>query len=171
MSWTFRLFFFVLVKYTCLRDCLWFSWGWRTIDIEGVFVLMCVKSVHCKAHPCIDWDSSKQSLLLNQALNVWQNQIPSLLDIGGQYSEIIKWHNLLRTTATFFSILPGAISSEEIIKYAHRISASNAVCAPLTWVPGNSCVCYSRFFLNNKSLLISGLKMFLYSDNHQGLLE
>ncbi|GAB1299085.1 Mediator of RNA polymerase II transcription subunit 4 [Apodemus speciosus] len=28
-----------------------------------------------------------------------------------------------------------AISSEEIIKYAHRISASNAVCAPLTWVP------------------------------------
>ncbi|XP_064126197.1 mediator of RNA polymerase II transcription subunit 4 isoform X2 [Loxodonta africana] len=31
----------------------------------------------------------------------------------------------------------GAISSEEIIKYAHRISASNAVCAPLTWVPGD----------------------------------
>ncbi|OWK00850.1 MED4, partial [Cervus elaphus hippelaphus] len=30
-----------------------------------------------------------------------------------------------------------AISSEEIIKYAHRISASNAVCAPLTWVPGD----------------------------------
>ncbi|XP_057388712.1 mediator of RNA polymerase II transcription subunit 4 isoform X5 [Balaenoptera acutorostrata] len=30
----------------------------------------------------------------------------------------------------------GAVSSEEIIKYAHRISASNAVCAPLTWVPG-----------------------------------
>nr|KAF6324795.1 hypothetical protein mMyoMyo1_008261 [Myotis myotis] len=29
----------------------------------------------------------------------------------------------------------GAISSEEIIQYAHRISASNAVCAPLTWVP------------------------------------
>ncbi|MGH0143098.1 UNVERIFIED_CONTAM: hypothetical protein FKN15_029789 [Acipenser sinensis] len=29
----------------------------------------------------------------------------------------------------------GSISSEEIIKYAHRISASNAVCAPLTWVP------------------------------------
>ncbi|XP_075054133.1 mediator of RNA polymerase II transcription subunit 4 [Mixophyes fleayi] len=31
----------------------------------------------------------------------------------------------------------GAISSEELIKYAHRISASNAVCAPLTWVPGD----------------------------------
>ena len=31
----------------------------------------------------------------------------------------------------------GAISYEEIIKYAHRISASNAVCAPLTWVPGD----------------------------------
>ncbi|EPQ15430.1 Mediator of RNA polymerase II transcription subunit 4 [Myotis brandtii] len=31
----------------------------------------------------------------------------------------------------------GAISSEEIIKYAHRISASRAVCAPLTWVPGD----------------------------------
>ncbi|KAM4046375.1 mediator of RNA polymerase II transcription subunit 4 [Anomaloglossus baeobatrachus] len=31
----------------------------------------------------------------------------------------------------------GSISSEELIKYAHRISASNAVCAPLTWVPGD----------------------------------
>uniref|UniRef100_A0A8C1E263 Mediator of RNA polymerase II transcription subunit 4 n=1 Tax=Cyprinus carpio carpio TaxID=630221 RepID=A0A8C1E263_CYPCA len=31
----------------------------------------------------------------------------------------------------------GSISSEEIIKYAHRISASNAVCAPLNWVPGD----------------------------------
>uniref|UniRef100_A0A8C7EPN1 Mediator of RNA polymerase II transcription subunit 4 n=1 Tax=Neovison vison TaxID=452646 RepID=A0A8C7EPN1_NEOVI len=34
-------------------------------------------------------------------------------------------------------IVVSAISSEEIIKYAHRISASNAVCAPLTWVPGD----------------------------------
>lgn len=33
-------------------------------------------------------------------------------------------------------IFAGSISSEEIIKYAHRISASNAVCAPLNWVPG-----------------------------------
>uniref|UniRef100_A0A3P8XUT8 Mediator of RNA polymerase II transcription subunit 4 n=1 Tax=Esox lucius TaxID=8010 RepID=A0A3P8XUT8_ESOLU len=33
--------------------------------------------------------------------------------------------------------LSGSISSEEIIKYAHRISASNAVCAPLNWVPGD----------------------------------
>jgi len=32
----------------------------------------------------------------------------------------------------------GSISSEEIIKYAHRISASNAVCAPLNWVPGKN---------------------------------
>ncbi|XP_043928764.1 mediator of RNA polymerase II transcription subunit 4 [Protopterus annectens] len=31
----------------------------------------------------------------------------------------------------------GGISSEELIKYAHRISASNAVCAPLNWVPGD----------------------------------
>ena len=30
----------------------------------------------------------------------------------------------------------GAISSEELIKYAHRISATNAVAAPLTWAPG-----------------------------------
>uniref|UniRef100_A0A8D0L7Y4 Mediator of RNA polymerase II transcription subunit 4 n=1 Tax=Sphenodon punctatus TaxID=8508 RepID=A0A8D0L7Y4_SPHPU len=37
----------------------------------------------------------------------------------------------------FFLLISGAISSEEIIKYAHRISASNAVCAPLTWVPGD----------------------------------
>ncbi|XP_011854019.1 PREDICTED: mediator of RNA polymerase II transcription subunit 4 [Mandrillus leucophaeus] len=43
----------------------------------------------------------------------------------------------------------GAISSEEIIKYAHRISASNAVCAPLTWVPGKhtpSCSYLCFFF-------------------------
>lgn len=31
----------------------------------------------------------------------------------------------------------GAISSEELIKYAHRISATNAVSAPLTWAPGD----------------------------------
>lgn len=29
------------------------------------------------------------------------------------------------------------ISSEELIKYAHRISASNAVCAPLNWQAGD----------------------------------
>ncbi|CAH0392721.1 unnamed protein product [Bemisia tabaci] len=29
------------------------------------------------------------------------------------------------------------VASEELIKYAHRISASNAVCAPLTWQPGD----------------------------------
>lgn len=30
------------------------------------------------------------------------------------------------------------MSSEDLIKYAHRISASNAVCAPLTWQPGDA---------------------------------
>uniref|UniRef100_T1JHT1 Mediator of RNA polymerase II transcription subunit 4 n=1 Tax=Strigamia maritima TaxID=126957 RepID=T1JHT1_STRMM len=30
-----------------------------------------------------------------------------------------------------------SISSEELIKYAHRISASNAVAAPLTWQQGD----------------------------------
>ncbi|XP_055855162.1 mediator of RNA polymerase II transcription subunit 4 [Episyrphus balteatus] len=29
------------------------------------------------------------------------------------------------------------VSSEELIKYAHRISAANAVCAPLTWMQGD----------------------------------
>lgn len=29
------------------------------------------------------------------------------------------------------------VSSEELIKFAHRISASNAVCAPLTWAQGD----------------------------------
>ena len=29
------------------------------------------------------------------------------------------------------------VSSEELIKYSHRISASNAVCAPLTWQQGD----------------------------------
>uniref|UniRef100_A0AAQ5Y538 Mediator of RNA polymerase II transcription subunit 4 n=1 Tax=Amphiprion ocellaris TaxID=80972 RepID=A0AAQ5Y538_AMPOC len=31
----------------------------------------------------------------------------------------------------------GFCPQKEIIKYAHRISASNAVCAPLNWVPGD----------------------------------
>lgn len=29
------------------------------------------------------------------------------------------------------------VASEELIKFAHRISASNAVCAPLTWQQGD----------------------------------
>lgn len=29
------------------------------------------------------------------------------------------------------------VSSEDLIKFAHRISSSNAVCAPLTWQPGD----------------------------------
>ncbi|KAG8285615.1 Mediator of RNA polymerase II transcription subunit 4 [Homalodisca vitripennis] len=29
------------------------------------------------------------------------------------------------------------VPSEELIKFAHKISASNAVCAPLTWQPGD----------------------------------
>ncbi|KAL1139559.1 hypothetical protein AAG570_006541 [Ranatra chinensis] len=29
------------------------------------------------------------------------------------------------------------VPSEELIKFAHKISASNAVCAPLTWAPGD----------------------------------
>ncbi|CAB0012733.1 unnamed protein product [Nesidiocoris tenuis] len=29
------------------------------------------------------------------------------------------------------------VPSEDLIKFAHRISASNAVCAPLTWQPGD----------------------------------
>ncbi|KAG8037345.1 hypothetical protein G9C98_005555 [Cotesia typhae] len=29
------------------------------------------------------------------------------------------------------------VPSEELIKFAHRISASNAVCAPLTWQQGD----------------------------------
>ncbi|XP_015759226.1 PREDICTED: mediator of RNA polymerase II transcription subunit 4-like isoform X1 [Acropora digitifera] len=38
----------------------------------------------------------------------------------------------------------GTVSSEELIKYAHRISSSNAVEAPISWMPGRfqEC-CYS----------------------------
>lgn len=48
--------------------------------------------------------------------------------------------------------LLGAISSEEIIKYAHRISASNAVCAPLTWVPGKNDSLFTRYMVVVKIL-------------------
>ena len=34
------------------------------------------------------------------------------------------------------SLLTGIVSSEELIKYAHRISSSNAVEAPVSWMPG-----------------------------------
>lgn len=30
----------------------------------------------------------------------------------------------------------GMVSSEDLIKYAHRISSSNAVEAPVSWMPG-----------------------------------
>jgi len=30
------------------------------------------------------------------------------------------------------------VSSEELIRYGHRISASNAVCAPLNWAQGDA---------------------------------
>lgn len=33
-------------------------------------------------------------------------------------------------------LLTGIVSSEELIKYAHRISSSNAVEAPVSWMPG-----------------------------------
>ncbi|XP_036366997.1 mediator of RNA polymerase II transcription subunit 4 isoform X2 [Octopus sinensis] len=50
------------------------------------------------------------------------------------------------------------ISSEELIKFAHRISASNAIAAPVTWAPGTVLVSYS--FLHVYMLL---LLTFFYS--------
>ena len=31
----------------------------------------------------------------------------------------------------------GPVMSEDLIKYSHKISASNAVCAPLNWQQGD----------------------------------
>ncbi|KFV71735.1 Mediator of RNA polymerase II transcription subunit 4, partial [Dryobates pubescens] len=58
-------------------------------------------------------------------------------DIQQLQKQLKEAEHILVESSDFSSILAGAISSEEIIKYAHRISASNAVCAPLTWVPGD----------------------------------
>ncbi|NXC15008.1 MED4 polymerase, partial [Corythaeola cristata] len=58
-------------------------------------------------------------------------------DIQQLQKQLKEAEHILVIYSNFSSVLPGAISSEEIIKYAHRISASNAVCAPLTWVPGD----------------------------------
>ena len=38
------------------------------------------------------------------------------------------------------------VLSEDLIKYSHRISASNAVCAPLNWQQGDP-----RYSISNKS--------------------
>ena len=56
-----------------------------------------------------------QSLYCLRAIVIYQAK---------QKLELIKHLNEQRT------------SSEELIKYAHKISASNAVAAPATWAPG-----------------------------------
>jgi len=47
------------------------------------------------------------------------------------------------------------VPSEDLIKFAHRISASNAVCAPLTWQQGDPRRPYPT---GNVSFVISGSK-------------
>lgn len=59
----------------------------------------------------------------------------------------------------------GSISSEEIIKYAHRISASNAVCAPLNWVPGMcQALCISHWVLVKVHVQLHSLLSYLTGD-------
>uniref|UniRef100_A0AAX7VBF2 Mediator of RNA polymerase II transcription subunit 4 n=1 Tax=Astatotilapia calliptera TaxID=8154 RepID=A0AAX7VBF2_ASTCA len=59
----------------------------------------------------------------------------------------------------------GSISSEEIIKYAHRISASNAVCAPLNWVPGMcQALCISHWVLVKVHVQLHSLLSYLKGD-------
>ncbi|KAI0238120.1 hypothetical protein LSAT2_011252 [Lamellibrachia satsuma] len=65
------------------------------------------------------WFSKKKGIrLLETHLNDSEDFLAK------QKLELIKHSNEQRT------------SSEELIKYAHKISTSNAVAAPATWAPG-----------------------------------
>ena len=54
------------------------------------------------------------------------------------------------------------VSSEDLIKFAHRISASNAVCAPLNWQQGDLRRPYPTGQLLPLPLLFH--KLFLFND-------
>lgn len=53
--------------------------------------------------------------------------------IAVQVTAIFQANEKLKSIATASR---RKISAEELIKYSHRISASNAVAAPLTWQQG-----------------------------------
>ena len=51
------------------------------------------------------------------------------------------------------------ISSEELIKFAHRISASNGVAAPPTWAPGEDLYLYTTRAIIVFTTCYLGLKL------------
>ncbi|KAA8579177.1 hypothetical protein FQN60_018750 [Etheostoma spectabile] len=93
--------------------------------------------------------STKERLLSAlDDLEVLSREFQELMETAQQQGEVHQEMQLLEKEATAVyqakeklksidKARKGSISSEEIIKYAHRISASNAVCAPLNWVPGD----------------------------------
>lgn len=114
--------FFTGLESSQLAWKAYWTHGWKVSSLQLSFLRSpCNLSSHCIRRTLLMF--GKIALLM---FSIWQYPM--------------FWNNWrvqsLKKYSDFLSFFPGAISSEEIIKYAHRISASNAVCAPLTWVPG-----------------------------------
>jgi len=90
--------------------------------------------------------SASEHALINQKMDVLKAEVDKLDQDIQQLQKQLKEAEQILATAIFQakqklqSINKASrrpVSSEDLIKFAHRISASNAVCAPLTWQPGD----------------------------------
>lgn len=83
---------------------------------------------------------------VEQKMDTLRGQVDTLDQEINQLQKQLKEAELILSTALFqarqklASIAKAKkrpVPSEELIKYAHRISASHAICAPLTWQQGD----------------------------------
>lgn len=83
---------------------------------------------------------------INEKMNILKNEVECQDQYIQQFERQLKEAEQLLATANFqakqklLSIEKAnkrPVSSEELIKYAHRISSSEAICAPLNWQPGD----------------------------------
>ncbi|XP_065210411.1 mediator of RNA polymerase II transcription subunit 4 [Planococcus citri] len=83
---------------------------------------------------------------INEKMNLLKNEVERQDQYIQQFERLLKESEQILATANFQAkqklqsinkANKRPVSSEELIKYAHRISSSEAVCAPLTWQPGD----------------------------------
>lgn len=83
---------------------------------------------------------------VEKRINAVQDEVKKQDDAIKELQKKLKEAETLLSTAIFQAkqkldsierAKENPVSSEELIKYSHRISASNAVCAPLTWQQGD----------------------------------
>ncbi len=84
-----------------------------------------------------------------KSLNFTSNAFCSLYCHGGLLLPVVTFGVLFQSTAIYqakqklkaiHQATKRKISADELIKYAHKISASNAVAAPPTWGPGKTLI-------------------------------